>query len=125
MEVFINRRKMYHKKRLGDILVQSGYISQYDLSNALKEQSRLVKKLGEILVEKEFITEDNLLKVLEGQFGIERIFLDMVTVDKEAVRVIPEALSRKYNVLPIQFVEGELLVLSTIHTNDAVSSVVR
>ena len=29
---------MYHKKRLGDILVQSGYISEEDLGSALKEQ---------------------------------------------------------------------------------------
>lgn len=105
---------MYRKKKLGDILVQSGYISEEDLGNALKEQKRLGKKLGEILVEKEFVTEEDLLNALEGQLGIIRVFLDAITVDKDAVKVIPEALSRKYNVLPIQFVEGELLVL----TND-------
>ena len=105
---------MYHKKRLGDILVQSGYISEEDLGNALKEQKKLGKKLGEILVEKEFVTEEDLLNALEGQLGIRRVFLDSITVDKDAVKVIPEALSRKYNVLPIQFIEGELLVL----TND-------
>lgn len=105
---------MYRKKKLGDILVQSGYISEEDLGNALKEQKRLGKKLGEILVEKEFVTEEDLLNALEGQLGIRRVFLDAITVDKDAVKVIPEALSRKYNVLPIQFVEGELLVL----TND-------
>ena len=105
---------MYHKKRLGDILVQSGYISEEDLGSALKEQKKLGKKLGEILVEKEFVTEEDLLNALEGQLGIRRVFLDSITVDKDAVKVIPEALSRKYNVLPIQFIEGELLVL----TND-------
>lgn len=105
---------MYRKKKLGDILVQSGYISEEDLGNALKEQKRLGKKLGEILVEKEFVTEEDLLNALEGQLGIRRVFLDAITVDKDAVKVIPEALSRKYNVLPIQFIEGELLVL----TND-------
>ena len=52
---------MYRKKKLGDILVQSGYISEEDLGNALKEQKRLGKKLGEILVEKEFVTEEDLL----------------------------------------------------------------
>ena len=105
---------MYNKKRLGDILIQSGYISEEDLSRALKEQQKSGKRLGEILIEDEFITEDNLLKALEGQLGIERIHLDSIIVDRNAVKTIPEALSKKYNVLPIKFVEGELLVL----TND-------
>ncbi|MBM6839244.1 type II secretion system protein GspE, partial [Clostridium saudiense] len=105
---------MYNKKRLGDILIQSGYISEEDLSRALKEQQKSGKRLGEILIEGEFITEDNLLKALEGQLGIERIHLDSIIVDRNAVKTIPEALSKKYNVLPIKFVEGELLVL----TND-------
>ena len=105
---------MYNKKRLGDILIQSGYISEEDLSRALKEQQKSGKRLGEILIEGEFITEDNLLKALEGQLGIERIHLDSIIVDRNAVKTIPEALSKKYNVLPIKFIEGELLVL----TND-------
>ena len=35
----------------------------------------------------------------------------MLTVNKEAVKLVPEALSKKYNVLPVQFIDGKLLVL--------------
>ena len=102
---------MNRRKRLGDMLIELNYITERDLEEALKIQKETGDKIGEILVNKGFITEDDVLQALEIQLGTPRIYLDMITVDKEAVKVIPEALSKKYNVLPIQFIEGKLLVL--------------
>lgn len=102
---------MNRRKRLGDMLIELNYITEGDLQEALKIQKQTGDKVGEILINKGFITEDDLLQALEVQLGTPRIYLDMITVDKEAVRAIPEVLSKKYNVLAIQFIEGKLLVL--------------
>ncbi len=102
---------MNRRKRLGDMLIELNYITEGDLEEALKIQKQTGDKIGEILINKGFITDDDLLQALEVQLGTPRVYLDMITIDKEAVKVIPEALSKKYNVLAIQFIEGKLLVL--------------
>lgn len=102
---------MNRRKRLGDMLIELNYITEDDLQEALKIQKQTGNKIGEVLVGKGFITEDDLLQALEIQLGIQRVYLDMITVDRKAVKTISEALSKKYNVLPVQFIEGKLLLL--------------
>lgn len=102
---------MNRKKRLGDMLIELNYITEDDLKEALKIQKEIGGKVGEVLVDKGFITEDDLLQALEIQLGIPRIYLDSIVIDKSAVKTISESLSRKYNVLPVQFVDNKLLVV--------------
>ena len=87
------------------------YTNTNDLQEALKIQKETGNKIGEVLIERGFITEDDLLQALEIQLGIQRIYLDMITVDRKAVKMISESLAKKYNVFPVQFIEGKLLVL--------------
>lgn len=103
--------KMNRRKRLGYMLIELNYITENDLQEALKIQKETGNKIGEVLIERGFITEDDLLQALEIQLGIQRIYLDMITVDRKAVKMISESLAKKYNVFPVQFIEGKLLVL--------------
>lgn len=102
---------MNRRKRLGDMLIELNYITENDLQEALKIQKETGNKIGEVLIERGFITEDDLLQALEIQLGIQRIYLDMITVDRKAVKIISESLAKKYNVFPVEFIEGKLLVL--------------
>ena len=102
---------MNRRKRLGDMLIELNYITENDLQEALKIQKETGNKIGEVLIERGFITEDDLLQALEIQLGIQRIYLDMITVDRKAVKMISESLAKKYNVFPVEFIEGKLLVL--------------
>lgn len=102
---------MITRKRLGDMLIELNYISTSDLSEALNTQKITGKKLGEIFIESGMISEGDLLKALEVQLNIPRINLETINVDRSAVTTIPEALAKKYNVLPIKFDGGQLVVL--------------
>ena len=93
------------------MLIELNYITENDLQEALKIQKETGNKIGEVLIERGFITEDDLLQALEIQLGIQRIYLDMITVDRKAVKMISESLAKKYNVFPVEFIEGKLLVL--------------
>lgn len=93
------------KKRLGDILVQAGKINQTDLMTALRKQAVSGKRLGEILVEENLVSENDILSVLELQLGIKRVNLDSVDIDENAIRALPEAVAKKYDVLPVK-IEG-------------------
>jgi len=83
---------MINKKiRLGDILIEEGYITQEQLMDALAKQKELnfTKKLGEIFVDEGFLTQKELLKVLSKQLHIE--FVDLYGEDIDLI-----SLAKKY-----------------------------
>lgn len=101
---------MERKKRLGDILVDIGYIKEEDVQEAIKTQKLTGKRLGEIFVESGLITEENLLKILEVQLGIPRIDIENIEIDMNAVGKIGETLARRYTLIPVGFYNGKLTV---------------
>ncbi|MGL6187047.1 MAG: GspE/PulE family protein [Clostridium chrysemydis] len=100
------------KKRLGDILVESQKISHEVLMDSLKKQAMTGKRLGEILVETGVVKEEDILKVLELQLGIKRISLEFEEVQIEAIRRVPERLSRKHSIMPVE-IRGNNIVIVT------------
>ena len=52
------------KRRLGEILVTSGEITQSQLDQALAEQKTNGKRLGETLISLNFLTERKMLKTI-------------------------------------------------------------
>ena len=56
-------------KRIGELLVENGVITQKQLEEALIRQNTLAKgtKIGEILIDMGFLTYDGLLSYLEKQ----------------------------------------------------------
>lgn len=90
-------------KKLGDLLVDYGVITEEQLESALKKQKYRGKRLGEILVSEKIVTEDEIVDVLQMQTGIPKAYFDDYFVDKKAVLTIPEGLAQKYNLIPISF----------------------
>ena len=88
------------KKRLGDILVEAGKITPYQLAQALKVQKSVGKKLGEVLIELNIISEDEILDAIEKQTGILRVDLSNITFDRKVLNMIPQALCEKYTLIP-------------------------
>jgi type IV pilus assembly protein PilB len=98
-------------RRLGDLLVREGLISQDNLSRALAEQKTSNEKLGSILVRLSFISEDQLVNFLSKQYGIPAITLTQLDIDAEVIKLVPGQIAQKYEVLPIQR-QGNTLTLA-------------
>ena len=101
---------MNKKKRLGDLLVELGYITENQVQEAIKIQKTTNKRLGRIFVELGYITEESLLNILELQLGIPRINLELIDIDMNAVSTISEGLAKKYNLIPVRFRDNHLVV---------------
>ncbi len=108
------------KKRLGDLLVATGYITQEALQEVLKEQNRTGERLGRILVNKGYITEQNLIEALEFQLGIPHVVLAKREIPQEVVAAVPEHIANKYKVFPVEK-EGNRLVLGMVDPTDVVA----
>jgi type IV pilus assembly protein PilB len=88
-------------RRLGDLLVREGLIDNDQLARALQEQKGSSDKLGSILVKLNFVTEEKLIAFLSRQYGIQSITLSQLDIDPEVLKLVPEQIARKYEVLPV------------------------
>ena len=105
------------RKRLGEILVAGGVITSSQLNDALAAQKTLGLRLGEVLIKQGFVTEDNILKTMQSQLGLPSIDLNKVVLNDGILRLLPEAVVRKYCVLPIELTNGQLLVATSDPTD--------
>lgn len=93
------RRKM----RLGELMVQQGLITQDQLRIGLMEQEKSNMLLGRQLVQLGFVTEAVVRDIVAHTIGQDSIDLDTVVADAEALKLVSEAFSRRYHLLPIAF----------------------
>lgn len=98
------------RKRLGDILVESGIISQEQLEQALQEQKKTRLKLGDHLLQTGYITEQQLIEILEFQLGIPHVTLYRYRLDPSLSSIVPEELARRYSLIPLKKEENKLTV---------------
>ena len=89
------------RKRLGDLLVEEGVISNDQLMAALKSQKSKGIKLGASLIDLGYINEEQLLKFLAKQLNIPFYDLSKVKIDPAAVQLIPEVQARRLRALCI------------------------
>jgi len=89
------------RKRLGEILLELGVITQDQLSSALSYQRQWGHRLGVALVAKGFITEGLLVKVLSDTLRIPMVDLAKVVPDPLALRLIPLNTCVDYDLIPI------------------------
>ena len=96
--------------RLGEKLIESGLISDDQLSIALQEQKSggSGKQLGTILVDLGFITESALGEVLAESTGTSRFDPKTTMLDVSLVKALPKDVALRHKVIPIAFEDGVL-----------------
>ncbi len=90
-------------KLLGQLLIEKGVVGEDQLRIALLEQGKSRARLGELMVGLGFLTEGTIRDVLSESMGQETVDLSRVVVDAAAVRLIPQEIARRHQVLPLSF----------------------
>ena len=101
---------MEARKRLGDLLVESGLITPQQLNQVLSEQKETGMKLGDLLIERGYITEQQKIELLEFLLGIPHVQIRRQQIDEKSVRLISEQMAKKYMALPLRQENGKLIV---------------
>ena len=99
--------------RIGQILLDSGIISNKQLEKALSQQNESGGRLGYILVNNNAISETDLNKFLAKQQNIESINLDEIDIDENTINLISGEIAHRYEVIPIEIVGRKLIVAMT------------
>lgn len=89
-------------KRLGEMLIAAGMLTEEQLNHGLQIQRKNGKKLGAILVENNYIKQSQLIQMLERQLGVEFIDLTSYTPSAELARILPRAIARKHDIVPVR-----------------------
>lgn len=109
--------KKKEKKKIGDMLLERGIITEGQLEEVLLIQKDTKGRIGEILLEKGFISEDNLITFLSEQLGIKKIDLSEFDIPEETVFNIPKDIAEKHNVIAFREELGVLCVAMTDPSN--------
>ena len=97
-------------KRLGDLLVSAGAITQEELQIGLDRQKETKERLGTALISAGIITEKQLIEVLRLQLGIEYIDLSKTNIPISLAKVVPKNIAKQFNVVPVYMTNDELLL---------------
>ena len=97
-------------KRLGDLLLAAGTITEAQLAKGLELQKGSRERLGTVLITGGIITEEALIEALQMQLGIEFIDLTRVNIPTEMAQALPKNIARQYQVVPVRVVRDELFL---------------
>ncbi len=98
--------------KLGEILLEMGFVTQKQLGEVALIQARSNKRMGTILVESGMVSERNRLAAIGRQMGIPFIPLRIGLFETRAAKLLPREVARRLEVLPM-FKVNDTLVLAT------------
>ena len=114
---------MADDRRIGQLLVSEGVLSEAQLKEALTAQKEAYgKPLGEVLLEHKFLDEPSFLRVLAKQFRAQYLTtskLAQLAVPDAVLRLVPQAMAEKHNIFPVAYKKSErsLTIITTDPTN--------
>ncbi|GAB4282301.1 MAG: hypothetical protein Kow0029_27790 [Candidatus Rifleibacteriota bacterium] len=112
-----SKQKKGQKKRLGDILVESKYITEEQLSEALQGAKNEKLRMGAYLVKHGLLTNKQLSIALSKQFDIPFIDLDENLVDPVLATLLPKKLCYEQILCPVKRENGKLVLAMTDPTD--------
>jgi len=99
------------RKRLGEILIAEGLITNEHLQDALQIQRFEPKMLGEILVEKSFVTEADIAKTLTVQFQVPYLSPQNYDITEEILDLLPREMYYQYLFIPVDRFHNILTII--------------
>ena len=105
---------------LGTLIFRAGLLAEEQLEDALQEGMRTGKRLGEVLLERGWLHERDLGRLLAGQKGLPFVEVSGSESELEALQAIPEEKARLQCALPLRYEDGQLVVAVADPSNELV-----
>lgn len=99
--------------KLGELLVQKGYINDVQLLQALAESKRQKIPIGSTLFKLGFITLDQLKEILHLQTGYDLVTPEQLAGQEKFVKILPEDFIKNNKIIPISS-DGKTLILGVV-----------
>jgi len=103
-----NKKSSYSRRKLGELLIETGLLSVEQLMEALKVQRDTGKRLGAILMDMNFVSEEEIAFALAMQLKIPYIDLHDYPIKESVLESIPREVSNKFTVVAVDL-RGNIL----------------
>lgn len=97
---------------IGKLLLMNGLITVDQLEYALKIQKQKGKKLGDTLIELGYIKERDLMKILSSRLKVDYVEISKIQVREEAVELLKQDYVSKNKIFPIDC-NDKIIVIAT------------
>jgi type IV pilus assembly protein PilB len=99
-------------KLIGDVVVDLGFATRERIEEAVEIARAQRKPTGQILVEQGILRHDQLARVVADRYGLDYIDLSVYELDMGAVNLIDMDTIRRYQAVPVGFLEDGTLLLA-------------
>ncbi|OIO00501.1 MAG: general secretion pathway protein GspE [Desulfovibrionaceae bacterium CG1_02_65_16] len=99
------------RKRLGELLMEAGALTEAQLESALSGQKKSGMRLGQYLIQAGILNENIIIDSVSRQLRIERYMPDKHPYDERIDTFLPEDLAQKYRLVPLSK-HGHLLTIA-------------
>ncbi len=105
------------KAQMGDILIKEDVINLDQLKTAIQEQKETGKRLGETLLNLGYIDEHQLVACLSKQYGVPAINLDQFDIPMDILKTVARESALKHKLIPINKSGSTLVVAMSDPSN--------
>jgi type II secretion system (T2SS) protein E len=105
---------------LGTLIFRAGLLGEEQLEDALQEGMRTGKRLGEVLLERGWLNERDLGQMLAGQKGLPFVDVALSDVEADALEALDQDDARRQVALPLFYEDGELVIAVGDPSNEVV-----
>ena len=103
---------------LGTLIFRAGLLAEEQLEDALQEGMRTGKRLGEVLIERGWLHERDLGRLLAGQKGLPFVEISPSDAEPAALQQLPEEKAKLQVALPLRHEDGQLVVAVADPSNE-------
>ncbi len=106
------RQRGRSRRLIGDVIVELGFASREVVDRAVDRSRDCGKSTGQILIESGEMTQQQLARALSERLGIDYVDLSTYEIDMGAANLISGELAKRLNAVPIGFLADRTLVLA-------------
>src|SRR6185312_9267486 len=98
-------------RRIGQIFVDLGFITDEQLEMLLEEQQqRPDELLGQVAERLGLVSDDQLAQALAEQMNMQVVSLGEVVIPPEVLAYVTEPMAQLYRIVPVSFKDGTLVI---------------
>jgi len=99
------------QRRLGQILVDLGYLNEDQLWDLIEEQKQSAGEvIGQVAIRMGLVTQDQVTEGLAEQFGMPVVNLEETNIPPKVLELVPETMATLYKIMPISLKDNVLTV---------------
>lgn len=104
--------------RIGQLLVQSGVLTEEKLAEVLERQKVDRRRLGDLLIERNLVEPRRLAQIISYQLSCPWLSLTNVEISRDLIALVPRDLAIKHTLVPIHLREKKGITYLYVATHD-------